>query len=63
MKVSAVKQIRELEVGASISFPIRHIYSIRNAVSILSTIHFNEGKSWISRTKKQDGLITVTRTN
>ena len=58
-KVPLRPQIRELELGKSISFPIRRMRTIKTTCSELGVIYFRKFRTKINREKE---IITVTRT-
>lgn len=58
-KVPLRPQIRELELGKSISFPIQRMRTIKTTCSELGVIYCRKLRTKINREKE---IITVTRT-
>ena len=58
-KVPLRPQIRELELGKSISFPIQRMRTIKTTCSGLGVIYCRKFKTKINR---EEEIITVTRT-
>lgn len=58
-KVPLRPQIRELELGKSISFPIQRMRTIKTTCSELGVIYYRKFRTKINREKE---IITVTRT-
>lgn len=58
-KVPLRPQIRELELGKSISFPIQRMRTIKTTCSELGVIYGRKFRTKINREKE---IITVTRT-
>lgn len=57
-KISLRSQIRELEPGKSISFPIQRMQTIKTTCYELGTIYCRKFKTKLNR---QQEIITVTR--
>lgn len=59
--ISFKQEIRELKVGYSIDVPIDKLETTRNNVSLLNSKHFLDGKRWVSKVRREKGVVTVTR--
>lgn len=60
-KVGSIALMREMDKGKKLSFPIRTLSTVRNNVTILNAIHFQEGKRWKSEYSKENGVVIVER--
>lgn len=60
-KIGSIALMREMNKGKKLTFPIRTLSTIRNNVTMLNAIHFQEGKRWKSESSKKDGVVIVER--